>query len=64
MITSISWASSSPVSLTPQRAHDGRVAAIGTHAELMATVPGYLNLVTAYEQAEAERDLEDSGVTA
>ncbi len=42
----------------------GRVAAVGTHAELMATVPGYLNLVTAYEQAEAERDLEDSGVRA
>ncbi len=42
----------------------GRVAAVGTHTELMATVPGYLNLVTAYEQAEAERDLEDSGVTA
>ena len=42
----------------------GRVAAIGTHTELMARVPGYLNLVTAYEQAEAERDLENSGVTA
>jgi ATP-binding cassette, subfamily B, bacterial len=36
----------------------GRVAATGTHAELMATVPGYRNLVTAYEQAEAERDLD------
>jgi ATP-binding cassette subfamily B protein len=34
----------------------GRVAATGPHAELMATVPGYRNLVTAYEQAEAERD--------
>jgi ATP-binding cassette subfamily B protein len=33
----------------------GRVVAIGTHAELMDSVPGYLNLVTAYEQAEAER---------
>ena len=43
---------------------DGRVAATGTHAELMATVPAYLDLVTAYEQAEAERDLEDSGVNA
>jgi len=42
----------------------GRVAATGTHAGLMATVPGYRNLVTAYEQAETERDLEDSGVTA
>jgi ABC-type multidrug transport system fused ATPase/permease subunit len=30
----------------------GRVAAIGTHAELMQTVPGYLDLVTAYERAE------------
>jgi len=55
---------------------NGRVAATGTHAELMAAVPGYRDLVTAYEQAEAERDrdeerdlsdrrdLEDSGVTA
>jgi ATP-binding cassette subfamily B protein len=42
----------------------GRVAATGTHAELMATVPGYRNLVTAYEQAEAERALEESGVTS
>ncbi|HEV8174233.1 MAG TPA: ABC transporter ATP-binding protein, partial [Actinoplanes sp.] len=33
----------------------GRVVATGTHAELMDTVPGYLDLVTAYEQAEAER---------
>jgi ATP-binding cassette subfamily B protein len=37
----------------------GRVAATGTHAELMATVPGYRNLVTAYEQAEAERNLDE-----
>ncbi len=36
----------------------GRVVATGTHPELMATVPGYLNLVTAYEQAEAERERE------
>ncbi|MCA2212350.1 ABC transporter ATP-binding protein [Jidongwangia harbinensis] len=43
---------------------NGRVAAIGTHTDLMATEPGYLNLVTAYEQAEAERALEESGVTA
>ena len=46
----------------------GRVVATGTHAELMATEPGYLDLVTAYEQAEAERalaeSLEDTGVTA
>ncbi|GGK70920.1 ABC transporter ATP-binding protein [Mangrovihabitans endophyticus] len=30
----------------------GRVAARGTHAELLARVPGYADLVTAYEQAE------------
>jgi len=42
---------------------DGRVVATGTHAELLATEPGYLNLVTAYEQAEAARE-EDSRVTA
>jgi ATP-binding cassette, subfamily B, bacterial len=34
---------------------NGQVVATGTHAELMDTVPGYLDLVTAYEQAEAER---------
>jgi ABC-type multidrug transport system fused ATPase/permease subunit len=37
---------------------NGRVVAIGTHTELMAAVPGYLDLVTAYEQAEAQRELE------
>jgi ABC-type multidrug transport system fused ATPase/permease subunit len=42
----------------------GRVVAIGTHAELMTSVPDYLDLVTAYEQAEAEKALEDTGVTA
>ncbi|MFI7597798.1 ABC transporter ATP-binding protein [Actinoplanes sp. NPDC049681] len=31
---------------------DGKVVATGTHAHLMATEPGYLALVTAYEQAE------------
>ena len=36
----------------------GRVVARGTHAELLATVPGYADLVTAYEQAEAERERE------
>jgi ATP-binding cassette subfamily B protein len=41
---------------------DGRVVATGTHAELLATQPGYLDLVTAYEQAEAARD-EESVVT-
>ncbi|WP_346123191.1 ABC transporter ATP-binding protein [Micromonospora coerulea] len=34
----------------------GRVLARGTHAELLATVPGYANLVTAYEQAEHDRE--------
>jgi ABC-type multidrug transport system fused ATPase/permease subunit len=33
----------------------GRVVATGTHGELMDTVPGYSDLVNAYEQAEAER---------
>jgi ATP-binding cassette, subfamily B, bacterial len=36
----------------------GRVVATGTHAELLATVPGYAALVTAYERAEAERERE------
>ena len=36
----------------------GRVVARGTHAELLATVPGYADLVTAYERAEAERERE------
>jgi ABC-type multidrug transport system fused ATPase/permease subunit len=36
----------------------GRVVARGSHAELLATVPGYANLVTAYEKAEAERERE------
>jgi ATP-binding cassette subfamily B protein len=46
---------------------DGRVVATGTHAELLATQPGYLDLVTAYEQAEAAREAEleeDSRVVA
>ena len=38
----------------------GRVVATGTHAELLATVPGYADLVTAYEQAEAEREREQA----
>ncbi|MFD0786857.1 ABC transporter ATP-binding protein, partial [Micromonospora azadirachtae] len=33
----------------------GRVVARGSHPELLATVPGYADLVTAYEQAEVER---------
>jgi ABC-type multidrug transport system fused ATPase/permease subunit len=36
----------------------GRVVAHGTHRELLAAVPGYANLVTAYEKAEAERERE------
>jgi len=36
----------------------GRVVAHGPHAELLAQVPGYANLVTAYERAEAERERE------
>ena len=42
----------------------GRVVATGTHTALMAAQPGYLDLVTAYEQAEAEKAREESGVTA
>ncbi|MBX6355126.1 MAG: ABC transporter ATP-binding protein [Micromonosporaceae bacterium] len=36
----------------------GRVAARGSHAELLATMPAYADLVTAYERAEAERERE------
>ncbi|NJC83606.1 ABC transporter ATP-binding protein [Planosporangium mesophilum] len=36
----------------------GRVVARGTHADLLAGVPGYANLVTAYEKADAERERE------
>ena len=43
---------------------NGRVAATGTHAELMATVPGYLALVTAYERAEAGGGVEAERVSA
>ncbi|MGH3645965.1 MAG: ABC transporter ATP-binding protein [Micromonosporaceae bacterium] len=46
----------------------GRVVARGTHAELLATVPGYANLVTAYERDEAERarekEYDEPGVSA
>jgi ABC-type multidrug transport system fused ATPase/permease subunit len=38
----------------------GRVVARGKHPELLATVPGYANLVTAYEQADAEREREQA----
>ncbi|GAA4716924.1 ABC transporter ATP-binding protein [Phytohabitans rumicis] len=40
----------------------GRVVAHGTHTELLATVSGYADLVTAYEKAEAERELERESV--
>ncbi len=33
----------------------GKVVATGTHEELLATNPGYVDLVTAYEKAESER---------
>jgi ATP-binding cassette subfamily B protein len=33
---------------------DGRVVASGTHAQLLASVPGYADLVTAYERAERD----------
>jgi ABC-type multidrug transport system fused ATPase/permease subunit len=36
----------------------GRVIARGTHQRLLATVPGYANLVTAYERADEERKRE------
>jgi ATP-binding cassette subfamily B protein len=36
----------------------GRVVARGTHTELLESAPGYADLVTAYEKAEAERERE------
>jgi ABC-type multidrug transport system fused ATPase/permease subunit len=36
----------------------GRVLAHGTHEDLLSTVEGYRNLVTAYERADAERERE------
>ncbi len=45
----------------------GRVIARGPHRELLATVPGYSDLVTAYERADAERERErdyDESVSA
>ncbi|MCA1712700.1 MAG: ABC transporter ATP-binding protein/permease [Actinobacteria bacterium] len=36
---------------------EGRVTARGTHGELLASSDGYRELVTAYERAEAEREL-------
>jgi ABC-type transport system involved in Fe-S cluster assembly fused permease/ATPase subunit len=40
---------------------DGRVAARGPHRELLATVPGYAELVTAYEDADADDEVEVAG---
>ncbi len=37
---------------------NGRVLAHGTHEQLLSTVEGYRNLVTAYEKADAERERE------
>ena len=34
---------------------DGRIAARGTHAQLLETSPGYQDLVHAYERADAQR---------
>lgn len=34
----------------------GRVVATGSHSQLLATVPGYASLVTAYETAEVEAE--------
>jgi ABC-type multidrug transport system fused ATPase/permease subunit len=34
----------------------GRVVGRGTHAELLSRVPGYTRLVTAYEEAERDRE--------
>ncbi|HEY0486519.1 MAG TPA: ABC transporter ATP-binding protein [Mycobacteriales bacterium] len=42
----------------------GRVVARGTHADLLSRVPGYVNLVTAYEEAERERERERSAELA
>lgn len=38
----------------------GRVVARGRHADLLVSAPGYANLVTAYERAEAERAREQA----
>lgn len=37
---------------------NGRVLATGTHERLLRAAPGYADLVTAYERAEAERERE------
>ncbi|MCO8277367.1 ABC transporter ATP-binding protein/permease [Actinoplanes sp. TRM 88003] len=38
----------------------GKVVATGTHTELLAAHPGYVELVTAYEKAEAEKAESDT----
>jgi len=43
---------------------EGRVVAMGRHADLFASTPGYAELVAAYEQAEARRALLLSTVDA
>jgi ATP-binding cassette subfamily B protein len=40
---------------------DGRIAARGTHEQLLRTSPGYQDLVHAYERAEAERSAARTG---
>ncbi len=38
---------------------DGRVVGHGSHDELLATVPGYARLLTAYEEDAARRRAEE-----
>ncbi|MFV2019722.1 ABC transporter ATP-binding protein [Micromonospora sp. LOL_023] len=40
----------------------GRVVDHGTHQQLLGRCPGYADLVTAYEQAEAERERDRAGL--
>ncbi|MGI8939137.1 MAG: ABC transporter ATP-binding protein [Iamia sp.] len=40
----------------------GRVAAVGPHGHLLATVPAYAALVRAYEQGEAQIDVDLDGI--
>ncbi|GIG66052.1 ABC-type multidrug transport system fused ATPase/permease subunit [Phytomonospora endophytica] len=42
----------------------GKVVATGTHLDLLDNVPGYANLVTAYEREEAERAREGAFIEA
>ena len=52
------WRTGGPPSRSPTRWSTWSTAGswrAGTHTELLATVPGYADLVTAYERAEAER---------